>query len=79
MKSGFHKTILQSIQLVGCPSLSTEFQAPVPELMEVPCSGTVENKTEQHGIVCVDLGLGKQRLSGLEFGNYEIRIYTIYI
>jgi hypothetical protein len=40
-------SILQSIQLVGCPSLSTEFQAPAPELMEAPCSRTVENKSEQ--------------------------------
>jgi hypothetical protein len=76
LKSRFHKTILQSIQLVVCPFLSTEFQAPAPELMEAPCSRTLENKTG-HGIVLklgVHLGLGKQHLSGLEFGNYEIRI-----
>ena len=61
-KSRFHKTILQSIQLVGRPSLSTEFRAPAPELMEAPCTRTVEYKTEQHGIVLkfgVNLGLGK--------------------
>jgi hypothetical protein len=34
-------TILQSIQLVGRPSLSTESQAPAPELMEAPYSRTV--------------------------------------
>lgn len=47
LESRFHKTILQSIQLDECPSLSTEFQAPAPELMEAPCSRTVEN---EHGI-----------------------------
>ena len=56
LKSRFHKTILQSTQLDECPSLSTEFQAPAPELMEAPCSRTVENKTEQHLSLASTLG-----------------------
>ena len=81
-KSRFHKTILQSIQLAGCPFLSTEFQAPVPESMEAPCSRTLENKTEQHGIVLklgVNLASGKERSSGLEFGKYVMKFKDLHI
>ena len=48
LKSHFHSTILQSIQLVERPSLSAEFQALAPWMMEAPCSRT--GKSQRDGI-----------------------------